>query len=146
MTTYSEATVVMDIAEKTAIRKWHPHLMGASIAYLFADSISPKGGKVCLAKIRKATPVENFLNDYDLVLIVNAEYWHDLEERARLALVDHELCHVGAEISDDGTVTYRMIGHDLEEFADVVRRHGVWREDIRRFNEAQGDLFAGAEA
>ena len=36
-----------------------------------------------------------------------------------------------------------MVGHDLEEFRAVVRRHGDWSADITLFNEAQSDLFAG---
>jgi hypothetical protein len=68
--------------------------------------------------------------------------WDVLPQKTKVALVDHELCHAWAEANqkedDDGEaepVKLSMRPHDLEEFSCIVRRHGLWREDVEDFVE-----------
>ena len=96
-------------------------------------------GATVVAKIRKATAVETHLTGIDLILIVNTEVWHALEDEPRLAVLDHELCHV--DRADDGS--YKIRGHDLEEFHAIVGRHGDWRPGILELTE-QLDAFRKA--
>ena len=58
-----------------------------------------------------------------------------------IALVDHELCHL--LLDDEGRVTSRA--QDDEEFAAVIKRHGLWNRDLVTFRENCGqlNLFAG---
>ena len=64
-------------------------------------------------------------------------------------MVDHELCHAWAEVKQkkddsdsdeeletDNPVRLGVKPHDLEEFSCIVRRHGLWRDDIQDFVEA----------
>ena len=138
MKTYEPATEAETIANTVAIPKWHKHLAGASIAYLLdADQMQGKG-KDILAKIRKANPVEHHLTGHDLVMLISEPSWVKATPGQRLALIDHELCHV---ILDDNN-NLMLTGHDIEEFRAVVQRHGDWQSDITLFAEAlQGDLF-----
>jgi hypothetical protein len=59
-----------------------------------------------------------------------------------VALVDHELCHAWALADQDedndeaDPVKLSLRPHDLEEFSCIVRRHGMWREDIEDFVES----------
>ena len=99
-------------------------------------------GRQKLAQIRKATAVEHCLTGHDAVLVVDRLVWARLDTAKRLALVDHEFCHLS--IDADGKLS--MVGHDLEEFCAVVRRHGAWLDDISLFNQAQMDLLEGVEA
>jgi hypothetical protein len=31
----------------------------------------------------------------------------------------------------------KIAPHDLEEFTDIVKRHGLWRESIKKFMDAR---------
>lgn len=53
------------------------------------------------------------------------------------ALLDHELMH--CKHDEDG---FYIADHDLEEFCEIVSRHGAWRLSISRFFQSgQGKLF-----
>ena len=143
MKEYIDADEAKHVAQTAVLPKWHQGLQGATIAYLFdPDSLTVKGRDVW-AKIRKATAVETHLTAIDLVLLIARPAWDACTDSQRIALLDHEFCHVEIDETEDGGVVYRMVGHDLEEFRAVVRRHGDWSADITLFNEAQADLFAG---
>lgn len=137
---YETAIEAQDLAEQTAIPQWHKELEKAKVAYVFTDLQAQKG-RLVLGKTRKATPFERYIAGYDLVISFDKSHWKKLGPAQRIALVDHELCHV---TRNHETGDYRLIGHDLEEFNEVVRRHGAWAADIVAFNEAQGMLDLGA--
>lgn len=140
-TEYIDGTEIKRVAEKEVLPRWHDHLRKPHILYLFQDKLPPNKGRAVMAKIRKATATERFIGQYHLVLVVSEMVWRAIDENKRIALLDHEFCHVQY---DDDKMTYRLVGHDLEEFRDVVRRHGAWFADIEMFNEAvaesQGEL------
>jgi hypothetical protein len=64
-----------------------------------------------------------------------------LDEKKRLAILDHELCHAqvvedeeGNTATDhDGRPKWRVRKHDLEEFREIVARHGIYKQDILEF-------------
>ena len=140
MKEYRNADEAQRLAETHVIPKWHPRLAAASIVYLTdPDEMKAKGRQV-LAKVRKANPVEHHLTGHDIVMIVNGYAWPMLSEAQRLAVVDHELCHIEPDEGEEGETVYRIRGHDLEEFRAVVSRHGDWSTDITLFNEAQREM------
>ena len=56
-------------------------------------------------------------------------------------LLDHELSHFTPPASDkNGNLRWGIREHDLQEFSEVVRRHGVCTGDHRRLVEAAGQL------
>ena len=132
---YLKADEAQALAEKTVIPKWHQDLADAAICYLEDSENMKMKGKYILAKIRKATNVENHLTGHDLVLIISGPAWRSCTDEQKLALLDHEFCHVEKIVREDGTEVLSMVGHDLEEFRAVVRRHGVWHVDIEMFKE-----------
>lgn len=73
-----------------------------------------------------------------LTVIINGDEWPDLTPEQRKALVDHELCHF--DLNHD-TGRWQIVGHDVEEFAGVIRRHGLWLDDIRRFAHVAKDAI-----
>ena len=114
---YAWAEDVRKIADEEVIPKWHRHLLSVGIAYLFADELPEKNGKAVLAKIKRANPLEHFLTDRDLVMIVDRLAWQtSLTTGQRVALVDHELCHFTL---DEGKLVSTT--HDIEEFSAIVR-------------------------
>ena len=145
MTEYTLADEVAEVAHEV-IDEWPPHLDDTDIRYLFRDPMQKSQGKEVWASIRKASPTEKLLSGgAELVLIVAFEAWQALNAKNKRALLDHEFCHVEiVEDEDTGEITYRMVGHDLEEFHAVALRHGPWRDSIRVFAE-QLDLFEHAK-
>ena len=137
-----QAEEAQELADAEVIPQWHDDLRDAQIVFLFADKLPKKGGRDVLAKIRKSTPVERCLAGADLILLIVEEEWTKHAKEWRLALLDHELCHVVAEWDDEGKVSYKIVAHDLEEFRAIVERHGEWQDDIRLMRKSmQKSLF-----
>lgn len=164
---YWKARHVAEIAEEL-IPQYHQHLEESEILYLFRSEHTEENGKVKLGKARKvsglnaylarqsyieganlAQNTENYLGDKRiglddpgskvfaeplLIVEIAHDVWSGLTVEQRVALVDHELSHFGP----DG-----MRSHDVEEFRDVIERHGLWTPDLEAVAEtiAQQELF-----
>lgn len=101
-----------------------------------------RDGRVVLGRMRKASELDREFVKHDLVLVLNRDQWHVLSEPQRLALVDHELCHARASLDSKtlepvhdahGNRVYRLRKHDVEEFREIVERHGLWKADVELF-------------
>ena len=121
------------------IEKHHEHLDGAKIAIICKDKASKKQGKTILATAslpsKKIRPLLD--DDYHFIICVALDAWEVLEDKQRLALMDHELCH--CHFSEDGDPI--IVAHDLEEFGCIIVRHGLWRGDIDEERVSQAILF-----
>lgn len=125
---------------------WHDDLQQAKIG--MAWRLRTKGdvdGKIVLGKCIKVSDLQKEFYDYDFVIVLNREYWLAFTPEQKLALLDHELSHGAraldaetyAPMSDErGRKVWRVKKHDIEEFIDVVKRHGIWKKDLERFAEA----------
>lgn len=145
-TKFVPAPEVKTIAEDL-IPKYHPHLADSRIEYVFIDTIPNKGGKEVWGSMRKITNLPAYLgadesdkergiNTPFFVLSITEPVWKDLSDKERIALVDHELCHGGVEVTEEGDYKLGIIPHDLEEFSCIVERHGLWRKDVEQFFKA----------
>jgi hypothetical protein len=67
----------------------------------------------------------------DYIITVSGDVWGSLTDVQRLALIDHELCHCFKDEDGAGNPVWRTVGHDIEEFFAIIRRHGAWREEIK---------------
>lgn len=122
----------------------HDHLAEARIAMAWNTSWKADvDGHLILGKCIKVPALHKELHDYDFVICLNQPVWNTAEfgERQRYALIDHELCHasVSQEDSDDvkrdarGRIVYRIRKHDIEEFGEIVHRHGLYKSDLEEF-------------
>lgn len=126
-------------AEEVARRlipQHHKHLANARIAYIFAKSLPARNGKVPMANARKVPEAQRLLHGYDFVITINEDAWMLLTQAQREALIDHELSHCG--MKQDGSWT--IWAHDVEEFAAVIKRHGLWHDGARVFAKAVEQL------
>lgn len=156
MAKYFNAPAVEEIANDL-IEKYHQHIIDFSvrIRYVFVDTTPVSKGKEVWGTCRKVTGLNAFLEDGKqdgepfFVITISKDVWDVLPQDKQIALVDHELCHVSAEakqqkdeadgdsdLETDNPVKLSVKPHDLEEFSCIVRRHGMWREDIQDFVEA----------
>lgn len=167
MASYGPAPEVQDIAE-SLIAEHHNHLAMAKIAYVFVDPPMKSKGDIVLGKVSKVSAKANALirmgstevfaedeNAFDFVMEISEEPWGDLSGNIRKALIDHELMHAWWTwdlITEVDPVTDKVVAvhkefkawtvrnHEVEEFVDIVGRHGLWNEQLKEFNEACDEL------
>jgi hypothetical protein len=119
----------------------------ARIALAWHKGLKPDvDGRVVLGKCRKATDLDRELAPWDFVILLNKDWWEDrrVADAQRKALLDHELSHAAIAYDDHGEpkrderdrYVYRTKRHDLEEFSDVIARHGIYKRDIEQFAQA----------
>lgn len=138
---YTPAPEVQAIADKL-IDKYHDHLRRVRIKYVFVTELVKSRGRYIWGKARKisglnawlATPEDERSDEPNpfFVMEIILPWWNRLEPKARIALVDHELCHFSTDDEDKPL----LLPHDLEEFTGVVQRHGLWRPEVEFFIEA----------
>lgn len=127
--------------------EFHPDTKQAKIALAWMHGVKANvDGKVCLGKCILSSELQKEFMEFDFVILLNKEVWESKEfgvERKK-ALLDHELMHAAEAVDKEGEPKvdakgrklFRIRNHDLEEFTDVVRRHGVWKKDLEIFAEA----------
>lgn len=142
------------------VEQFHEELTNARIA--IAWNLAWKedvDGRLTLGKCKKASDLDRELHAYDFVVMLNMEFWQDAAtvDTQRVALLDHELTHASVKLDENGEpvrdqkdrVVYRIRKHDLEEFSEVIERHGLYKADLERFaaavrrskHQAQGSLL-----
>jgi len=125
----------------------HEEVTDARIALAWCRSWNPDvDGRVTLGKCKKATDLDRELAPYDFVIMLSPEFWLNarVTDAQREALLDHELMHAAVSYDDDGfpkvdergRKVYRIRKHDIEEFGDVVGRHGCYKRDLELFAAA----------
>jgi hypothetical protein len=126
------------------VAEYHSHLEGARIAlaWRFGWKGDPDG-RMILGRCHKASDLNRQLHNFDFVILLNNEVWTSAEfsDAQKRALLDHELCHAAVALDKDGfpkqgaddRTKYRIRKHTIEEFHEVVDRHGIWKGDIASF-------------
>ena len=125
--------------------KYHWHLYGASIAIAWRIGWKPDAdGHIRLGQCLKRGDLDRELDGFDFVILLNEEYWQGLDDAQKLAIIDHELCHAQivcdadgeAQRDDRGRLVCRIRKHDIEEFKDIVQRHGLYTDDLAEIAKA----------
>lgn len=125
----------------------HEDLRDARIALAWCTSWKPDvDGRVTLGKCKKASDLDRELAAFDFVILLRRVFWRDerVLDPQRSALLDHELCHAARKFDDNGEPViderqrpvYRIRKHDIEEFTDIVARHGCYKADLEAFAAA----------
>jgi hypothetical protein len=135
------------------IAQHHPHLADANFVFLMRSPTAKSKDKLTLGTAKKASPEQKALytGEVDFIMTLAGAEWKDMTNRQRRALLDHELCHcVG-----DSETGWAMRGHDVEEFAEIIERHGLWHGDLEKvgekvrqlnFNDVLGASDGGVES
>lgn len=154
---WTPAPEAQQIAKKY-IKDYHKHLASVLIIYVFTDKPFKVHGGPADAKVQKISGIHAWLAAHDLydmkedidggeidefiLMTIDKSSWDLYEPKQREALIDHELCHVQ---TNPETGKVELQSHDVEEFKQVIVRHGLWREDIRSFFEARQPALTGME-
>ena len=151
--TYNRANEVKKLAEEL-IDKYHPHLVDAKdyIGYYYRE-----GGQVSWGvKPTRNNPFVNKLTEGEMVTIfVVRGDWEGWSMERRLAEVDHALCHInrtsaGKIQGENGQPVdtwedpeepknWSIRKHEVEDFACIVERHGLYYGSLEKFAEVAGN-------
>lgn len=128
---------------KELIEDHHEHLREARFEFLFREFAARSRGKTIVAKAILCSPRDRTLHGADFIIEIAQDEWASMPDEARRALIDHELCHCdvkrdefGSPIYRGGELQYCLRPHDIEEFAEIVERYGLWNQDLREHGKA----------
>lgn len=127
----------------------HDRLLAVRIEFVFRNEAVRRNNrvewwgrahKVTGWKAMLATPDADESGENCDFFVIELAYdiWILLNAKQKRALIDHELCHLDTEITDAGDLKLLMRRHDVEEFTEIVARHGVWRPDLQEMIAAAG--------
>jgi hypothetical protein len=144
----SEQHVSMYLMASNLVARHHQELRNAKIALAWCKSWKPDiDGHVRLGQCKKASDLDRELAPYDIVVLLSQEFWTNdrVTDAQREALLDHELMHACVKLDPDthepmvdekGRTLYRLRKHDIEEFSEIVERHGCYKRDLEIFARA----------
>ena len=104
-------------------------------------------GRLTLGQCRKVSDLDREIVDrFDFIIVLNRTWWQSLlvTDAQRDALLDHECCHATVKydetgelaLDERGRTVYRLRKHDVEDFAEIVERHGCYKKDLEAFAAA----------
>ena len=122
-------------AMKLLIGKYHPHLADVKdqIFVYFKEKASTPGGVTVAGKSRKAPPLLSAglvtENNRRIIFVIELgyDYWKALSDKQKTALLDHHLCAMVVEESQQGGITYGIKPPDFVGYREEVERWGLWR-------------------
>lgn len=97
----------------------------ATIVYLSSEHKKMTAGKTVFAQCEKVAEKYKWGIPADFTVTVfepNVEGFSD--EQLRI-LIFHELLHIGIEFNEDGSESYTIKPHDLEDFKLIIDRFGT---------------------
>lgn len=130
---------------RECVEAHHPHLAEAKFALAWQRGMkADKDDNLTLGRCRKASDLSRELAEYDFIILLNEEAWQELYPDQRKALIDHELTHAQVTLDEDGEVkldergrpVWRIRRHDIEEFKEIIERHGLYKSDLEAFVKA----------
>ena len=102
--------------------------MGVRIAYLSSDEEKKKNKRIIHAECTKVDDKYSWCCRYDFFITVYESNIIDFTEEQIEILIEHELRHVGLDVSGKEP-KYYIVPHDIEEFWDIINKYGLhWSE------------------
>ena len=124
---------------------YHKHLEGLAILCFSKPEAAKSRGKINVAKAMKATPIlkaalRHHKEQIDYLIVVGLDEFKPMDAKTKEAVIDHELCHF---MGPDDKGNMKMRGHDVEEFTEILERHGAWDSSRYYFAKAAQSLQLG---
>lgn len=141
MVNYRRAEEVRAVAREI-IAEHRPELTNVRIEYVFMDKVPNSKGKALWGRAKKKSGLDATLASgipmhygqaRDFFVIEIAErVWLAIPDEQKRALVDHELAHCFVDYDEEGENVLSIMPHDVEEFNEIIARHGAWRPDVEK--------------
>ncbi|WP_201319080.1 putative metallopeptidase [Paenibacillus sp. EPM92] len=134
---------VVDLLEEV-IGEHHKELAVSNFLVLFKHGGWKSKGKTVLGKVRVLSDDLRRTMNKDVILYLNADMWAILSQPQKKYVLDHNLYTLDLKYNRhgdileaaDGRPLLTTVPHDIEGFVDVVRRHGIIMEDVKRLARA----------
>lgn len=97
----------------------------ATIIYLSSEHKKVSSGKKILGQCEKVADKYKWGIPCDFTITIFEPNVEGLTDEQLRILIFHELLHVGIEYNSDGTETYSVLPHDLEDFKYIIDRYGT---------------------
>ena len=97
----------------------------ATIIYLSSEHKKISSGKKILGQCEKVADKYKWGIPCDFTITIFEPNVEGMSEEQLRMLIFHELLHVGIEYNADGTETYSVKPHDLEDFKLIIDRFGT---------------------
>lgn len=136
---------VINIAEQL-IDQYHPWLKSARVGFIFRNEAQKSGGRIVLAQASLVPSKLQVYLEFDFMIWVSKKDWEGrLTSTQQEALIDHELCHCVKNLNTGG---WAIRPHDVQEFWQIIERHGLWSGDLHSGRDllvhaVQGELPLG---
>jgi hypothetical protein len=123
-------------------REYHADLAGYAIALLFVPKPKTSNGNIVVGEAHVLSGRTRFLSGLHGTITLAWEWWQEATTAQQQALIDHELSHFEA---DDEHERLRIRGHDVEEFIEIMARHGAWHDGLKYAQGALQQRLPGME-
>lgn len=116
------------------VRKEHADLawmdtMGPKIGYVTSDQPKTSAEKTVFGECVKVKDLVRIFVPYDFLIVIYEVNCAFFTEEQFMELLYHELLHVDFAMKKDGTISWRIRKHDIEDFRAVVQQYGMdWAE------------------
>lgn len=123
---------------QSLVGQFHHHLAAAKIRLLATNKDIKSGGRARPGKVQKTTPLLKFLtrddegNEADILITVSLAVWNPADHAERTAILDHLLSMIeGSEDETTGVTKLNIVAPQVQEFAEVVERRGLYTAEMR---------------
>lgn len=128
---------------ESLVQEHHHRLVSANIQLFWRYNWkADRDGRLKIGEARLCSDPDRLLHKKDFVISLNHKSWQMMDESQRMAVIDHELTHCQVDLEQDGEtvkvdsvgrIVYRIRGHDVEEFGEVVSRNGLYLPALESF-------------
>lgn len=116
--------LIRTLPEFEELRRMKPR-----IAYLTSMREKKKNKKIVCAECHKVEETYSWCCKYDFFIVVYVPNVIEFDEPRLEILMRHELHHIGIDYKDTG-IEFYVVPHDVEEFWDIIRDHGLNWSDV----------------
>lgn len=121
------------------IAQFHTHLASVKVRLLCVNKSIKVGGRERPGKVQKTNPLTRFLtrdeetgDEADVLVMVSLPAWNPAPLEERTAMLDHLLSMIEAtEDEDNGSIKLTIVSPQVQEFAEVIERRGLYNTDIQ---------------
>lgn len=144
MPAYTIDKTIETVANKI-IAQHRKDLAMLKICYMFRETAAISDDKTIAGMCCKVDDRNKTVHAFDFLIEIAKDVWDEASDEFRLALIDHELGHVGIRYNapnepamdeKTGRLKTYVRRHDVEEFEDVLERHGAYHKGLRDFLDA----------
>ena len=108
------------------------------ICYL---KVYPHITKHIVGRCIKASHSVKYFSDYDYLIEVSGDLWDKLNDLTKEVLIWHELKHIGIEYLKSGDKVFKILDHDVKDFAEIIKQYGIdWFNDLKTITASVYDL------